>query len=94
MEWHRGSPHFVLTLLALAVPLNFAEGGESPRMGDVRGHYCMCLIDAGVLSKSGFSYVSDHPYLISRILALLLFLLKRILVSDTHYATRLPSNLT
>ena len=30
MEWHRGGPHFVLSLLVLAVPLDFAEGGESP----------------------------------------------------------------
>ena len=52
-------PHFVLSLLVLAVPIDFAEGGESPRMRDVRGHHCLCLTEEGVLSKGGFSSVSD-----------------------------------
>ena len=63
MEWHRGGTHFVLSLLVLAVSLEFAEGGESPRVRDVRGHYCLCLIEEVVPSKSGFSYVSDLPFL-------------------------------
>ena len=62
MEWHRGGPHFVLSLLVLAIPLDFAEGGESPRMRDVRGHHCLCLIEEVFLSESGFSYASDLPY--------------------------------
>ena len=57
MEWHSGGPHFVLSLLILAVPLDFSEGGERC------GKTSLPVFNYGGRSiKSGFSYVSDLPY--------------------------------